>query len=272
MSGLTLSLKEAPRQRVNLSGLTKAIAAGKTAKEIAALKLTLGNRKCALGDLFKVTGRPGTRLVIDNCTDRIDGIGAKWSGGNLIVQGNAGAYLGKGMTGGDIHVYGNAGAYVASAMRDGHIHVEGDAGDFIGAPQTGIRVGMNGGVVRVEGNAGDRVGDQMRRGVILIEGDVGSHCASRMIAGSLAVLGDAGPNLGLGMRRGTVLLMKPPSHLPATFNDCGSHALPFFHLFLSYIESLAEGNRAIDPSRDRLHRYAGDLAVDGKGEILFYNY
>lgn len=270
MKRLLLTLKEPPRQRLDLSALTKDGFAAKTRQEVAEMRLFVGRRSCRLADLFKISGEPGERLVIRNGSERLDGIGTGWREGELIVHGDVGAYLGREMSGGTLTVRGNAGPFAASRMSGGKIIVEGDAGDFLGAPMAGERAGINGGVVHVMGNAGDRAGDQMRRGILLVEGDVGGYCASRMIAGSIAVMGNVGPNLGIAMRRGSVLLMCPPRNIPATFNDCGKRSLPFYRLFIAHLRSLGGRFAGLDPSHDRMRRYVGDRSVDGKGEILFY--
>lgn len=269
MTGFVIILKEEPRQRIDLSSLTERLRAAKNAAEIEKLPLFVGNRKCRLGDLFVVYGKPGDRLVIDNVNDKIDGIGCRWREGILTVYGDAGNCLGRGMTGGAITVHGNAGDFAASGMRGGEILIEGDVGDFLGAPLTGERIGMNGGVVRVEGNAGARAGDRLRRGLLLVEGDVGELCASRMIAGSIAVMGRVGPRLGFAMRRGTLFMMRPPSRFPDTFNDSGAHTLPFHHLFLAHLKRQGGAFSVLNPSDNRLRKYVGDISVQGSGALLF---
>ncbi len=270
MRGFAIILKEAPRQRVDLSPLTEKILAAEKAAEVEKLPLFVGNRKCRLGDLFVVYGKPGDELVFDNMCGKIDGIGARWNQGTLTVYGDVGDRLGHGMTGGHIIVHGNAGNFAASGLRDGDILIEGNVGDFLGAPIPGERIGMNGGVVRVEGNAGARTGDRLRRGLLLIEGDVGEFCASRMIAGSIAVRGDVGPRFGFAMRRGALFMMRPPARFPETFNDSGAHTLPFHHLFLAHLKRQGGAFSVLNPSDNRLRKYVGDVSVRGSGALLFH--
>jgi formylmethanofuran dehydrogenase subunit C len=129
---------------------------------------------------------------------------------------------------------------------------------------------MQGGTVLVEGSAGDRTGDRMRRGTLLIEGDTGDYCASRMVAGTIAVWGRVGAFPGLAMRRGTVLLQHAPGEMVPTFNDCGEHPLSFLTLLVRSWRTLPGKFATIPDSRVRVRRYMGDLANDGRGEILVW--
>ena len=129
--------------------------------------------------------------------------------------------------------------------------------DFIGA-------NMSQGKITICGDAGDRLGDKMRRGVILVEGDAGDYAGSRMIAGTLGILGKTGAYTGFAMKRGTVLLVEPPK-LHATLQDCGTHDLPFLSLLF---KSLAENSQFAKLASTRVQRFAGDLSVNGNGEIL----
>jgi formylmethanofuran dehydrogenase subunit C len=125
-------------------------------------------------------------------------------------------------------------------------------------------------MVLVRGNAGDRVGDRLRRGTILIEGSTGDYCCSRMIAGTVAVLGDTGKSIGFGMRRGSLLLANEPDSLPATFVDAGVHNLGFLTLWTRQLHTLDSMFAHLDPARQRVHRYTGDLACEGQGEVLVW--
>lgn len=129
--------------------------------------------------------------------------------------------------------------------------------DFIGAT-------MSQGAITVCGDAGDRLGDKMRRGVILVEGDVGDYAGSRMVAGTIGILGKTGAYTGFAIKRGTILLTQTPS-LHATIQDCGTHNLPFLSLLFN---SFAENPKFSAIASTRVQRYAGDLSVNGNGEIL----
>lgn len=265
MSALTFTLKTAPAQRMDLSPLTPDLLAGKQLTEIAQIELHSGNRKLRVNEVFQIAGDDTSDIVISGANGKLDYIGSHMKTGRITVLGNAGDYLGFEMSGGELIVYGNADAFAASGMSNGLIHIHGDAGDYIGGAIAGNKHGMRGGTVIVTGNAGDRVGDQMRRGLLLIEGNAGNYCGTRMIAGTIGVLGSVGEYLGYGMRRGTMLLTQTPELHP-TIVDCGTHTLPFLSLMFKSFSSLP--TRFASIGKTRVHRYAGDIANDGKGEIL----
>jgi formylmethanofuran dehydrogenase subunit C len=269
VSALCLTLREPPARRVDLSPLTADRLAGKTPSQIAALELRSGNRTVRVDDLFSLSGTSATEIEIRNACDRLDRIGDGMTHGRIRVQGTAGAFLGARMAGGTIEVRGDAGAYAGTGMSGGLIHVSGSAGDFLGGAIAGDQRGMRGGTVLVGGDAGDRVGDRMRRGLVLIEGSAGDYCASRMLAGTIAVWGTVGRFPGLAMRRGTLLLQDRPALLP-TFNDSGRQSLGFLALLVRSWRALPGRFATIADSEASVHRYLGDLANDGRGEILVW--
>jgi formylmethanofuran dehydrogenase subunit C len=267
MSRLTLILREPPTQRVDLSPLTAAPLGNRSVAEIAAIELPTGNRKVRVDSLFKLSGDPGEELEIVG-NGLLDRIGAGMTQGLVVVRGDTGAFLGIGMTGGMVEVEGNTGAYAGTGMKGGTIRICGNAGDFLAAAIPGNHQGMLGGTLLVRGNAGDRAGDRMRRGALLIEGNAGDYCASRMVAGTIAVWGKVGRSPGLAMRRGTVLLFDPPAALPPTFNDCGAHPFNFLTLLARSWRVHPGKFATLTNSGLRLRRFMGDLANDGRGEIL----
>ncbi|WP_369158120.1 formylmethanofuran dehydrogenase subunit C [Candidatus Thiodiazotropha sp. LNASS1] len=267
MNALTLKLKHSLPQRLDMSPFIPAHLAGKQVGEIARIPLWLGNRRVDTGELFAIDGMVTDQIVIQSESDRLDGIGAGMTGGKIMIEGKAGAYLGCGMQNGTILVSGNVGVAAGCAMQGGHLEIAGNAGDFLGGAITGERQGMRGGTIILKGDAGDRAGDLMRRGTILIGGDCGDYCVSRMVAGTMVVMGQCGKQAGMAMRRGTLILTKPPASIPATFNDNGRHHLNFLKLLIQSFKdqppfsSLAErGNQT--------HRWLGDLSCGGQGEIL----
>ena len=269
MTALTFTLKTAPQQHVDLSPLTPDNLAGKSLSEIAALELQSGRVKLRVDSLFDLSGDDSNDIIINNSTSKLDFIGHDLGRtiktGRITVHGDTGAYLGFRMRKGELTVHGNTTDFAASGMAGGLLHIHGNAGDFLAAAIAGDRKGMKGGTVIVTGNAGERAGDQMRRGIILIEGNAGSYCASRMLAGTIAVLGSVGEYVGYSMRRGTLLLTKTPA-LHATIQDCGSHTLPYLSLMFKSFAHLP--SKFANINKNRVQRYAGDLANDGKGEIL----
>jgi len=270
MTALTLTLRDEPLHRIDLSVLRPDRLAGSSPQDIARLGLSCGNRRMQVGELFEIVGGDPQDLVIRNSCARLDAIGAGMETGRIRVYGNAGDYLGLGMRGGSIEVHGDSGHWTAGGMHQGMIHLKGNCGDFAGAAIPGEHRGMRGGTLLITGNAGDRTGDRMRRGYILIEGDSGDYCGARMIAGTIAVLGETGRAVGYGMRRGTLLLGQTPASLPATLNDCGEHNLGFLRLLIDSFADLDSRFSQLDTARLRVRRYMGDLACDGKGEVLVW--
>lgn len=270
MNALTLTLHEPLKRTIDVSVLSPDRLAGLSHKAIGALPLFNGNRRQKLSDLFTIEGDEAQELVIRNSSKYLYGIGTGMSSGSLRVEGDAGDYLGHNMRNGFIEVTGSAGHWTASGQHNGVIVVNRNCGDFSGAALPGDRQGMRGGTLLVRGNSGDRAGDHLRRGYILIEGNAGAYCGSRMVAGTIAVLGKAGPKAGYAMKRGTLLLCEVPDELPVTLSDCGEHNLGFLPLLLKSFAPLNTRFNELNTGNHRVRRYAGDLAVDGMGELLVW--
>lgn len=268
MKPVTLELREQPRQRIDMAHLTHDALGSLNIEEIAALPLQLGNQTVEVGNLFKVSGSDASTIVIANACDRLDRMGAAMRHGRVIVDGDAGMYLGESMHGGTIHVLGDAGAFAGTGMQDGEIRIDGSTGNFLGAATPGERQGMRGGVIIVKGNCGDRAGDRQRRGLIMIGGNAGNFSGSRMLAGTIAVKGRCGHSVGYGMRRGTILLYRKPISLPVTFNDAGRHNLHFLALLTSQLDTLNSDFALLGSPEHRVQRFVGDLGWNGQGEVL----
>ena len=151
-------------------------------------------------------------------------------------------------------------------MSGGLIEITGSAGDRLGGPLAGEIAGMRGGVVVVRGDVGERAGDRLRRGTIIVEGHAGAHAGSRMIAGTLILRRSAGPLPGYLMRRGTIVLGGGCAELSPTFVDCGVHDLVAIRLMAAFVKDHSAA--AASAFRPPLRRFAGDMAVLGKGEIF----
>lgn len=266
MKPLVLTLKHEPGQRLDLSLLVPHLLAAKTAKEIASIELQTTRAEVTAGDIFKIRAGSAESIRFEGGSSRFDNIGLELKSGEIIVEGDCGKALGRGMSGGNIILYGDCGPYAGSAMSGGRLEIAGDAGSFLGAPLEGEMEGMTGGLLIVRGSAGERAGDRLRRGTILIEDAAGDYPGSRMIAGTLIVLGSCGSLPGYLMRRGTIVLAGPPD-LGPTFVDCGVHELAFAGAFANLLrpESRAAARLLLRP----LARFAGDMAALGKGEIFF---
>ena len=269
MSALTLTLRNAPAQSVDLSPLTPDALAGKNRDDIASIELASGNRKLRAGDLFSVEGESAGRgLVIRASSARLMYVGARMQTGTITVEGDCGPYAAMDMRGGTLVIQGDAGAFAGCAMRAGLLEIRGNAGDFVGGALPGDKQGMRGGAIVIGGNAGERAGDRMRRGMILIRGDAAAFCGARMVAGTIVVRGRVAKAAGFGLKRGTLLLAHAPAEIPATFQDSGEHSLLFLRLLEKHFEREGEPFRGFLPLPLRVRRYCGDQATGGKGEIL----
>ena len=268
MSALTLTLNNAPAQRIDCSPLTADALADKSTSDIAAIELVSGNNTMRVDELFDLAGDDVNTIIINNANGKLDFIGKAMTQGSITINGDAGGYLGQFMEAGDITVNGNSYVFTACEMKGGQIKVNGNTGDFVGGARPGYKNGMTGGTVIITGNSGDRTGDHMRRGYILIEGDAGDYCGARMVSGTIAVLGQVGAHLGYAMKRGTLLLQQAPAKgISANFNDCGSHTLAFLPLMLASFKKLDSKFAELE-TFSRVQRYAGDLGGIGMGEIL----
>jgi formylmethanofuran dehydrogenase subunit C len=268
MKALTLTLKAAPAQRVDLAPITPDNLRGKKAADIGRIRLQSGNRALAVADLFTVTAGSSDDVVIRKCSSKFDNVGAGMGSGSLTIYGHTGHRTGAQMHGGTLTVRGSTLDWAGTGMAGGTLVVHGDTGRCLGAAWPGDAQGMRNGTIIVCGNAGERVGDKMRRGAIVIEGNAGDYCGARMISGSILVCGKAGDFIGYSMKRGSILLTRAP-RLPATFNDCGTFEFGFLPLLLRSLGRLSRRAAALSKSANaRAQRYAGDLANVGKGELL----
>ena len=266
MNPVVLTLRGRPDQRLDLAPLVPHRLAGMTAAEIERIELQTTRRRVLLGDVFHLRMGDAAQIRIEASCDNLDRIGHQMTGGEIVVDGDAGAWVGRLMTAGRLTIRGSAGPWAASGMSGGTFEIFGSVGDRLGGPGPGEVAGMRGGVVLVRGLAGERAGDRIRRGTIVVEGDAGAYAGSRMIAGTLVVVGRAGRLPGYLMRRGTIVLGKEAAELSPTFIDCGVHDLIAARLIAGFIGGYSA--RAERLFRRPLRRFAGDMATLGRGEIF----
>ena len=264
MSALTLELRHAPDQRLDLSPLTPALLAGLAPKEIAALPIGTTRVPLVVGDLFKLKGNDAGALRLIGTDARCDRIGRALTEGEIMVDGDAGAYLGAGMKRGKIALTGTAGPAAGAGMSGGRIDIAGDAGERAGGMPVGETFGMRGGLMTIGGNAGAVLGERMRRGLIVVQGKAGDYAGARLIAGTLLIKGEVGRFAGYGLRRGSLILNRKPKEIMPTFGDCG--VLDFTYLRLLERQLRISGVEVKLGGRAR--RLMGDMAVLGKGEML----
>ncbi len=277
MSTTILRVKAPPGFTVDASPLVPARLDAMPLTAIERLALRAGNETIAAADLFDVSRHEETAptapdagapaVVIEGDARWLERLGAGMGGGTLTVRGAAGDYAGAQMRGGTLAIEGDAGDFTACEMRGGQLSVTGNCGDFAAGARAGEMEGMTGGTLVIGGNAGERLGDRMRRGLVFVGGDCGAFAASRLVAGTICVAGQLGAHYAYGMRRGTLVLAVRPATLPATFVEGGRGFDVFWCLFA---RSLATAPAPFSHlATNRLPtRYAGDLAVDGRGEIL----
>jgi formylmethanofuran dehydrogenase subunit C len=266
---LVFTLRQRPDQRLDLSPLVPHLLAGKTAAQIERIELQTTRCRVDVAEIFRLRMGDAQQIRVEGACDRLDRVGLYMAGGEVFVDGDVGTQAGRLMTGGRLTLGGNAGPWAASGMKGGVIKILGAAGDRLGGPLAGEMAGMRGGVVVIRGRAGERAGDRMRRGTIIIEGEAGAYAGSRMIAGTLIVGRKAGPLPGFLMKRGTIVLGDGCSMMSPTFLDCGQHTLLALRLWAGLIDPYSK--RGASLLRRPLRRFAGDMAVLGKGELFMGN-
>lgn len=222
--------------------------AGAGAKDIGDLRVWYGSQPAKLGDFFTVRGERSARVRIEGHLDRVEGVGTDMAGGELVIEGNAGRDVGAQMAGGTIEIRGNA-------------------GDNAGGARPGAARGMTGGEIIIRGSAGAEAGASMRRGLIVVGGDAGERAGRGMIAGSVVVFGTAARGAGRWTKRGTIVALGP-IECPATFRYACTYRPPHLRLTFVYLRTrygLPIADRYVT---GRYHRYSGDMAELGTGEIL----
>lgn len=265
---LTLRQIVGQKHRIDLRGITPDRLADLALPAIAQIPITVDNQQVPLSSHFTVEGTPSDELLIIPLNNRLDGIGAGMIHGTVKLTGDAGHHTGSAMQGGKLFVEGRCGDFTGSALQGGELIVQGDVGDATGAPLAGGLRGQSGGVIHIQGNAGDRTGECQRRGLLIVEGNTGELTGYRMIAGTLYVGGHSGNHTGLNMRRGTILLEQRPAQLPVTLNYSGALPLTVISLIMQQLKQYLTNQTPDVTHADHLHRYVGDLACQGQGEII----
>jgi formylmethanofuran dehydrogenase subunit C len=230
---------------------------GRTIKEIENMGIWEGNARSNLADIFMVTEKiddsddKTTIRVVGNAA-KVRRIGYRTSSGSVIIEGNAGMYLGEEMTGGSIVVTGDAGPWLGMNMRGGKIEVQGNAGHYVGAGYRGTNLGMSGGSIFIQGDAGQEVGCWMVDGIIRIRGSVGLLPGVHMRNGTIHVEGNCDGRAGGQMTGGKVIVGgRIPSILPS-------------FAFEEIRDTAKVGEEKI---RGPFYVFSGDLNENGKGRL-----
>jgi formylmethanofuran dehydrogenase subunit C len=264
VSALTFELKGKPDQRLDLSPLIPAKLKDLKPREIEALAVGTTQVKLSVGDAFKVKGNDTGSLRFVGTDARCDKIGAALTEGEIVVEGDAGAYLGDLMKGGKIEVKGGAGVLAGASMSGGSITIAGDAGERAAGIAVGETLGMRGGQLTINGNAGPLLGERMRRGFVIVGGNAGDYAGGRMVAGTILFKSGVGRYAGFGLRRGSLIFVEEPKDLLPTFCDCGVMEFDYLPILDRWLRTT--GQRV--GLGDRARRLMGDMAALGKGEML----
>ena len=115
--------------------------------------------------------------------DAGDYVGVLNAGADILVTANAGKYAGDNMTGGTLIIQGNAGFGAGQYCYDGNVILYGDAGDFTATMNKGA-------TIIVAGNIGDDAGTYMLAGDLIVVGDAGETFANYLICGNIYIAGD----------------------------------------------------------------------------------
>jgi len=268
MMALTFTLKHCPKFTLDVSSLTPDKLEGKTLTSIKKLPLVYGKETVKVDELFSVKGRNSGEILIEKSCDKLIFVGQDMTKGSIKTKGDVGDFLGQGLKDGIITVQGNSGSWTGNKMSGGRINIYGDAGDYVGGGLPGDSFGMRNGLINITGNAGERVGDRMRRGIIIIQGKSGDFCGSRIHAGTIIALDKVGKHPGEGMRRGTIILAKRPAHISATFKSNGNLKMQFLLLLFTQLANMDKEFELFNKYGPFAHRFSGDIARNGKGEIL----
>ncbi len=108
---------------------------------------------------------------------------------DIVIDGNAGYYIGGLGDGPDITVLGFVGWGVGENLMSGTVRVKGNASESAGAT-------AHGGLIVVEGDCSFRAGISLKGGTLAVGGDVGAMSAFMAQAGTILVGGDSGDALG----------------------------------------------------------------------------
>lgn len=269
--------RSVPPLRIDARSLVPALLCTCARDEILKLRVPLGRGEVELGELFTLQPDAAAHvptLTLEGDLSRFDHLGLGLDEGDLVLRGPVGHGVGLGQAGGRVFVHGDTKDLAGCSLRGGWLEVHGDVGDLAASALPGDMDGMCGGTFVIHGRAGQRLGDRMRRGTLVVHGDVGDLAASRMVAGTIALGGRVGAHLAWGMRRGSVVLaggfdasVRTEVSFAPTFVPVRGNADVFWQLLARDLARFGGGFASL--ASRRFSRMAGDLAVQGKGEMFF---
>jgi glutamate synthase (ferredoxin) len=129
---------------------------------------------------------------------------------NLVLEGEANDYVGKGMNGGEIVIRPAKGSNLVSA-------------DNVILGNTCL-YGATGGALYAAGQAGERFAVRNSSAIAVIEG-AGDHCCEYMTGGTVVVLGSVGRNFGAGMTGGIAYVLDESGDFASLLNHDGDKKL-----------------------------------------------
>lgn len=265
---ITFHLKQEPTVPLEAEVLSPDAVSHLSNAKIRSLIIYHGKRQLLLSEFFDVEGEFSDELEIHGNLKKVRWIGRAMSRGSITVQGSVGMHLGAYMTGGKIEVHGDAGDWIGAQMKNGSIHIHGNAGGQIGAAYRGSLAGMKNGTIIVDGSAGLEVGMRMRRGTIVVGGPARDFTGLQMKGGTIVLLSGAEIRTGAWMNRGTIISMKPLQMMP-TFAFSSEYNPTFINVYARYLKQLGI-DLPFAGAAGTYRRFAGDLAVPGKGEIFIW--
>jgi len=254
---ISFTLRRALQLPVESREISPSTLAGKSTREIESMKIWEGNRRIELAEIFEVSEKMegnsnDTSVRVVGNAAKIRKLGCRMTSGSLIVEGNAGMYLGEEMSGGSILVTGDAGLWLGTKMSGGQIEVKGNAGDYVGAGYRGTTLGMKGGSIIIHGNAGNEVGCWMSSGTIRIKGNAGLFPGIHMSNGTILIEGSCMGRAGAQMRAGKVII---GGYIPSI--------LPSF----AFEEIQRTAKFGEEKIAGPFYAFSGDINEEGKGRI-----
>ena len=159
MSHIVLTAKPVSRT-VDCRALLPLALQCKTVADIAAIKLAAN---LSVADAFEISieATDAAKITFKNTTSFHQYIGFGMTAGQIVVEDDAGDFLGAQLQNGVLICKGNAAARAGDRMRRGMLLIEGNAGEYCGSD-------MMAGTLGVLGSTGAHLGYGMKRGTLLL--------------------------------------------------------------------------------------------------------
>ena len=209
---------------------------------------TIGNCDRSIGARLsgEIARRHGNQGMAEHpVTVRLKGSAGQsfgvWNAGglNMMLEGDANDYVGKGMTGGKLVIRPPANSQFAS-----------DETVIIGNT---CLYGATGGKLFAAGRAGERLAVRNSGAHVVVEG-AGDHCCEYMTGGLVTVLGPTGGNFGAGMTGGFAYVLDRDRN----FVDCYNHEL---------VDILRIDSDDMEDHRYNLHEHRGRVCAGDRKRL-----